>query len=121
MPNCCHDTLTISGAEDELARFVSAAKTDEQPLSFDAIIPEPSDEEYREMERAIMETCDLCAGKGKRPVTQKEADAWGCKFHPGVCPELPFEDRKDCNGCSGTGERVPIGGEAWYNWRCENW
>jgi hypothetical protein len=123
LPNWCHNTLTVSGEADELARFVEAVReSDEQPLSFAKLVPEPSDEEYEATDEANKVTCRLCAGKGKRPVTQEEADEWGIEFHEGVVPELPFDDRAKCNGCSGSGRALPVMSMgAWYAWRSANW
>lgn len=39
----CHTTLTVRGSDAEVARFMHAVRTDEQPLSFAALVPEPED------------------------------------------------------------------------------
>jgi hypothetical protein len=43
MPNWAHNTLDVTGPADELARYVEHVKTDEQPLTFTADVPEPAD------------------------------------------------------------------------------
>lgn len=41
MPNWCHNTLIVSGPADRLKLFVEHVKLDDQPLSFEKIIPYP--------------------------------------------------------------------------------
>lgn len=132
MPNWCHNTLTVRGESEALLAFVEKVKTEEQPLTFAAHVPELSEEELAAIDELSMVTCDLCGGTGFRPRTQEEADRLGVHFHEGaVAPDTADEDRKGCNGCldhskpweagiPGTGRRIE-GSGAWYNWRVENW
>lgn len=39
MPNWCHNTLYVTGPNDQVREFAAAAKSDKQPLSFDRIVP----------------------------------------------------------------------------------
>lgn len=147
MPNWCHNTLTVLGdsAEDVDTFVVSAQPTEalvhanystdyhipfeqfmtefraSQPLTFASLVPEPSDDEYAAMDEAAKTTCRLCAGRGKRPVTSAEAAEWNCAFYPRIEPIRAFHQRRDCNGCTGTGRAVPIGSDAWTRWRLTNW
>ena len=127
MPNWCHNRLKITGPEPLIRAFVERVRTEEQPLTFAAHVPEPSAEVYAEMEEKQKVTCDLCGGAGKRPVTQAEADDVGARFDGGAPawaagqdPTVPLMERPDCNGCRGEGRRVPFSG-GWYGWRCANW
>lgn len=45
MPNWCHNTLWVSGSADEVAAFIDHSKTDEAPLSFEADVPIPEDDD----------------------------------------------------------------------------
>ena len=90
-----------------------------QPLSFGSLVPEPSQATYEAMEDEMATMCNLCQGKGKRPVTKEEADEWGAPFYEDVVPVMPFEDREPCNGCGGKGRRSLHPG--WYEWRIQNW
>lgn len=100
-----------------------AAIRETQPLSFDCLVPQPSAEEYEAMDAARKTAkCRLCAGMGKRPTTEEEAEAWGIRFYKTDLPDVPFDDRKKCNGCQGTGKTFPEGeSESWYMWRLANW
>ena len=127
MPNWCHNKLTVEGDPDAVKRFVMAAATDEQPLSFAAIIPEPSKEVYAAMAEAAMVKCDLCGGSGMRPVNAAEAAAkkarWDASFE-GIeylkeQAALAIDDRAKCNGCQGRGKRVSE--EPWLTWRYAHW
>lgn len=151
MPNWCHNTLTVTGEADEVARFVAAAapsdtlvrtwwrkaKTDRfmpekrpfkefladirerQPLSFGAIVPEPSDEVYAALEAEHMESCDMCGATGTLPDSPEQALAHGANWYTWMDPA----ERSDrtCNVCGGTGRRLRIGHEGWYLWRIANW
>ncbi len=101
-----------------------AAQLASQPLSLDALVPQPSEEEYEEMDKERKTaTCRYCGGKGKRPVTQEEADSWEVPFFATAnLPDVPFDDRQKCNSCSGTGKTFPEGqSESWYEWRLRYW
>lgn len=93
----------------------------ESPLSFSSLVPEPSEAEYAAMDEAVKETCRLCGGRGKRPVTAEEAAELGIEFYPNVVEPAPLEERRDCNGCSGSGRAIPVGRESWYAWRLGHW
>jgi len=124
LPNWNHNTLTITGPEPAIEFFRDQAKTDEQPLSFDRFVPEPTEEEYAAMDAARKTaTCRLCGGRGKRPATQEEADGWEVPFYPQAqIPDVPFDDRPPCNSCEGTGKTFPPGESgSWYEWRLSNW
>lgn len=147
MPNWNHNTLTVTGDADELARFVQAARPSEklvrswwkkakadkfftekrtfkqyladirenQPLSFDAIVPQPSDEELRKLEQRV--PCTMCGAVGTLPATEDEAILRGAKWYDWMAER----DDRTCNVCSGTGEELPFGEEGWYTWRLANW
>jgi hypothetical protein len=117
MPNWCHNTLTVSGEEAALAVFVEKVKTEEQPLSFAAIIPEPSEEVLRrDWER--YKPCTMCGAVGTLPESEAQAAERGAKWYPWMDP-AEREDRT-CNVCAGTTlERVGMPG--WHNWRCTAW
>lgn len=121
MPNWCHDTLTVRGEAEELARFIAAAReSDEQPLSFAKIIPEPTKEEYAAIDEANMVPCYMCGGHGDLPVSEEQAEERGAKWFPWMDP-AEREDRS-CNVCSGSGRSLPhLTDSAWRNWRDENW
>jgi hypothetical protein len=125
MPNWCHDTLTVTGEEAVLARFVAQAAPSEeerevQPLSFASFAPEPDQAVYDQMMEESRTLCRLCGGKGKRPVTQEEAEEWGVTFYEDVVPITPFDQRSDCNGCEGKGQAVAFGA-GWHDWRLQHW
>lgn len=84
-----------------------------QPLSFDAIVPQPSDEELRKLEKS--EPCYMCGATGTLPDSELQAITQGASWFPWM------EDREDrtCTVCSGTGARVAD--EGWYTWRLTNW
>ncbi len=43
MPNWCHNTMDVSGCEDDVARFAEAVRvSEEQPLSFARLVPPPA-------------------------------------------------------------------------------
>jgi hypothetical protein len=91
-------------------------------LSFASLVPELSDSEYAAMDEEALVVCWLCGGRGKRPVTAKEAEALGVGFTPEVVAVVPFDERPDCNGCSGSGRALPPGhGGSWHRWRIERW
>lgn len=147
MPNWCHNTLTVlARSTAELEEFTAAVRPTEvlarahypadspvpfaqfltefqqaRPLVFAALVPEPSEAQYAVLEEAAKTTCYLCGGRGKRPVTEDEATAWGATFIPGVLAELPFSQRPACNACTGSGRRCSDGINAWYRWRLTNW
>lgn len=121
VPNWCHDTLTVRGEADELARFVAAAyESDEQPLSFDKLVPEPTEEEYAEIDELNKQACHMCGGHGDLPVSEEQAIERGSKWYPWMAPG----ERKDrtCNVCGGKGRALPsLMDAAWRDWRSANW
>lgn len=118
----------------EAVRVDSDAEEGASPLSFRAIVPEPTKDEYAAMDVARQIECDLCGTTGYRPTTAEEAalvragghevrwdDSWakmqwleeeGWQRRSGATPT-------PCNACKGTGHRTPT--ESWYEWRVENW
>jgi hypothetical protein len=88
-----------------------------QPLSFDAIVPQPSDEELHQLEER--EPCDMCGATGTLPESELQAIAQGAKWYPWMDPSERAD--RTCNVCGGTGDRVAFGKEGWYSWRLENW
>lgn len=146
MPNWCHNTLTVTGEASELARFVEDVRPSEkslrrswkawqkwdgkrptfkkyveetrarQPLSFEALVPQPSDEELRKRERH--QPCTMCGAVGTLPSSQAEASDRGSKWYPWMDPS-EREDRT-CNVCGGSGEER-VGMEGWYTWRTAYW
>ena len=147
MPNWCHNTLTVTGEADELARFVEAVRPNEtslrrvwkawnekwdgkrptfkkyvqevrerQPLSFETLVPQPSDEYLRALE--TYQPCTMCGAVGTLPESQAEASDRGARWFPWMDPA----ERKDrtCNVCGGSGEER-VGMEGWYTWRVRNW
>lgn len=90
-----------------------------QPLSFGAIVPEPSDEEYAAMEESAKQPCSMCGATGTLPSSAAEAAMRGAKWFDWMNPaERP--DRT-CNVCKGSGLELPFGKEGWYEWRIVNW
>jgi len=127
MPNWCHNTVTVEGSEADVMAFALAAQNDEQPLTFNAHVPEPSQDVYEAMEQDSAVRCNLCGGTGTRPTTASEASSIGAEFQPAweefdflqKARELAVADRPKCNGCSGSGRYNPT--PAWYSWHTENW
>jgi hypothetical protein len=152
VPNWCHNTLTVKGEADELARFVEAVRPTEvsarcayentlwgrarrpsfkryfkelresQPLSFAALIPQPPDEELRELE--TYQPCTMCGAVGTLPESEDEAILRGARWYPWMDPaerkaQIESDDRT-CNLCGGSGEER-VSSEGWYTWRCANW
>jgi len=117
MPNWCHNTLTVSGEEAELQIFIEKVKTDEQPLTFEAIVPQPSDEELQALENH--KPCTMCGAVGTLPETEAEAMARdGARWYDWMDPAV--RDDRTCNVCRGSGKER-IGMPGWYEWRCEHW
>ena len=88
-----------------------------QPLSFDALLPQPSDEELRSLE--VWGPCAMCGAKGTLPTSELDALLAGAKWFPWMDPNE--RDDRTCNVCRGTGEARKPGTEGWYTWRCQNW
>lgn len=125
MPNWCHNTLTVSGEADELARFVEAARPrgengedaeQGQPLSFASFVPQPSDEELRKLEN--YQPCTMCGATGTLPENEMEAHDLGAKWYPWMDPAE--REERTCNVCRGTTQER-VGMEGWYEWRLRNW
>lgn len=149
MPNWCHNTLTVTGDPDEIARFVQAARPNEalvrrwwkqakadtffkekrtfkqyladirenQPLSFGAIVPEPTPEVYAALEEQSKVPCDMCGATGTLPASEVESITQGARWFEWMAER----DDRTCHVCGGSGRRLPIMGEAWYKWRLANW
>lgn len=115
-PNWCHNTLTVQGDEADLAVFVAKVTTDEQPLSFATLVPQPSDEELRALEQH--KPCTMCGAVGTLPTSEAEAAQVGAKWYDWMDPAERPERR--CNVCHGSGEER-VGMEGWYTWRCRAW
>lgn len=136
IPNWCHNTLTVRGETETLLAFVEKVKTEEQPLSFAAHVPDWPKERIDAHNAENEVTCYLCGGSGYRPRTAEEATLMGVSaahFYPNVVPEdAPDDERLACNGCKdpdqpwdpgipGKGRTVPYGREAWYVMRLGQW
>lgn len=121
MPNWCHNTLTVRGESGELRHFVETVReSDEQPLSFAKLVPEPTEEEYAAMDEQNKVLCRMCAGHGDLPASQEQASERGANWYPWMDP-AEREDRT-CNVCSGEGRALPsLVGSAWRLWRGTNW
>lgn len=116
MPNWCHNTLTVSGEEAELQAFVTKVATDEQPLSFERIVPTPSDEELREWE--TYKPCTMCGAHGTLPESPEQAEERGARWFDWMNPAE--RENRTCNVCSGTKEER-VGMPGWYEWRSSHW
>lgn len=117
MPNWCHSTLTVQGEEEPLKAFVEAVReSDERPLSFAKIVPQPSDEELRALEQ--YQPCSMCGAHGVLPETPEQASEWGARWYTWMDPR-EREDRT-CNVCGGS-KQERVGREGWYSWRVEHW
>jgi hypothetical protein len=116
MPNWCHNTLTVTGEAEALAVFVEKVKTEEQPLSFGTVVPQPSDEELRKLESH--KPCTMCGAYGTLPESEEQAAFRGARWYTWMDP-AERKDRK-CNVCGGSKEER-VGSEGWYTWRCEAW
>jgi len=142
MPNWCHNTLTVQGESDELARFIEAVKPQESwlreifkewaakekpafeeyfaeyvannPLSFASLIPQPSDEELRELE--TYQPCTMCGARGTLPESPEQAEERGAKWFAW----MGERENRTCNVCGGSKEER-VGMEGWYEWRTSNW
>lgn len=97
MPNWCHNTLKVSGPEQQLKDFVEQAKTDEQPLSFGQIIPEPAGLTEREMNTAE----NVLPAKAVEAIGDDSMVRVQALFS--AVEQMP-EERLD-----------------WYHWRCLKW
>jgi hypothetical protein len=87
---------------------------EQQPLSFHMLVPEPPDEELRELEEHV--PCTMCGAHGTLPRSEWEARARGARW----LPWMAERNGGACNVCSGSGlKRVSEPG--WYTWRIENW
>lgn len=118
MPNWCHNTLTVSGEADALAVFVEKVKTEEQPLTFAAIVPPPSEEELRALE--THKPCTMCGAVGTLPESEEQAAQVGARWYDWMVVGGPRGDDRSCNVCRGSGEER-VGEPGWYEWRCEHW
>lgn len=116
MPNWCHNTLTVTGEADALAAFVTQVKDEEQPLSFQNIVAQPSDEELRAMETYV--PCTMCGAYGTLPTSEEEATERGARWYDWMDPDK--RENRTCNVCSGS-KQERVGMEGWYDWRCDNW
>lgn len=114
MPNWCHNTLTVVGDENALKAFVERAATDEQPLSFDQHVPEPSKEELRKLE--TFQPCTMCGARGTLPRTPEQAIEHGARWYPWMAERVD----RTCNVCGGSKEER-VGSEGWYEWRLVHW
>lgn len=90
-----------------------------QPLSFGAIVPEPTPEQYAAIEEEHRITCTMCGGGGTLPDSEAEAILQGAKWFEWMDP-AEREDRT-CNVCHGSGRELPFGKEGWWLWRHANW
>ena len=116
--------LKEAKAESELDFSSFRARLIEtQPLSFAALVPEPSKGEYRAMEGATEVTCDSCGGRGWSSRTEDEAEAdENDTQRPPSLMEKVTPPRFRCLVCDGEGMLVQIDGEqAWSVWRDEHW
>jgi hypothetical protein len=134
-PNWAHSTLTVRGETAPLLAFVEKVKTDEQPLTFAAHVPDWPKEQIDAIDAAEMEDCYLCGGTGFRPRTELEALTMGVEiFHSNAVKEdVSDDERIACNGCKdpdkewlpgvpGTGRRLPpekMG--CWWDMRLSQW
>lgn len=150
MPNWCHNTLTVSGEAEELQRFIEAARPNEaslrrawkawekwdgprptfkayvadvmerQPLSFESLCPQPSDEELRKLER--YQICTMCGGDGQLAKTEEAQLAKGGRWYDWMGEEWKHREPGDrsCNVCHGSGQER-VGLEGWYEWRLAHW
>ena len=116
MPNWCHNTLTVSGDEAQLRAFVEQVQTEEQPLSFATIVPQPSDDELEALEQ--YQPCTMCGAHGTLPESEAQAAARGARWYPWMDPAQRTNRR--CNVCLGT-KRERISMEGWYIWRLNHW
>lgn len=119
----------MTGEPADVAKFVRDSRTEEQPLSFNALVPMP-DQETLEREWTIWRDCGQCAATGKRPYTEDEAAVLREQTGKPANSSLFFETREEydrwaaecggCNGCAGRG-LTDSGGEGWYRWALANW
>lgn len=134
MPNWCHSTLWVRGSAESVASFVAKVRTDSQPLTFAAHVPDWPKEVQHEIDEANKTTCRFCAGTGFRPRTREEAEKIGVSpdnYYEGAVRDVPDDERYGCNGCSdgemkigvpGTGRALPFMTEAaWYVMRNSQW
>lgn len=144
-PNWCHNTLTVSGESEELARFVEVVRPDEESLrrTYDEWDErwegkQPEWEEYVKETRArqplSFETlspqppneelrgretyrpCTMCGAHGILPESEIQAAEHGASWFPWMAER----EERTCNVCSGSKEER-VGSEGWYLWRVENW
>jgi hypothetical protein len=133
-PNWAHNTLTVRGDAEPLLAFVEKVRTDEQPLTFAAHVPDWPDEQIKAMDDAAMEDCYMCGGTGYRPRTELEALTMGVPFYgEAVKEDVPDEERRACNVCKdpakdwepgipGTGRALPQTAQGcWWDMRYSQW
>lgn len=116
MPNWCHNTLAVHGDKDVLQAFVEQVRTEEQPLSFNAIVPEPSAEELRELE--TYRSCTMCGATGLLPESETEAAKRGARWYQWMDPAVRAD--RTCNVCAGSKQEL-VGMDGWYLWRTREW
>lgn len=92
--------------------------SDNQPLSFESLFPQPPEEELKKLETLV--PCTMCGAHGELPESPEQAEERGAKWYEWMDPETR-EDRT-CNSCQGTKKERQLGTyEGWYSWRLENW
>lgn len=102
MPNWCHNELTVSGSPEAVRSFMEKVQTDDQPLTFQAHVPEPTAEEYLSMAAP----CKWCEGTGKTTVAVATA-----------YPAYRDAIGQECRQCGGSGKEP----DGWYDWRVRHW
>lgn len=102
--------------EKRTFKVYAAAMREQQPLSFDAIVPEDA-EWISAYEAEVSQSCEMCGGIGTLPESPEQALVQGAKWYEWMARR---EDRS-CNVCAGKGQHVPFGREGWYTWRVRNW
>lgn len=89
---------------------------DGQPLSFESLCPQPSDEELRQLER--YQPCTMCGAHGTLPDSEEQAAEREAKWYPWMDPAE--RENRTCNACGGTKEER-VGMQGWYEWRLCHW
>lgn len=138
MPNWCHNTLTVTGDEDEVAKFYEAAleRLDEDRLRADYDDPhaiwvgdvgKPTFDEYvakRTAQRAplsfdsIVPFIEADWPRTTRPCILCEATGTRADGLERFGPEW-VEQMNGCNGCLGTGEQTDE--EGWWRHHVQQW
>lgn len=89
---------------------------EKQPLSFETLVPQPSDDELRALES--YQPCTMCGAYGTLPESEEQARERGARWYEWMLPSERSD--RSCNVCGGS-KKERVGMEGWYSWRLRAW